>query len=174
MISRQCAQCKHWRDGDLYSNNQWRKGDGASRCNHCLIGFVCPTCHISFNNANQLKMHLQVHRPKYIVCPVCQDQTKLFASGANAVQHVESGYCTGCQGSDNAREAIYKFAAQKKVMQRYLTEPPRITWHGEIITQDIPYYPYTCKECGILYHNLSSLLQHQENKHGSSPLRIGC
>lgn len=55
-------------------------------------------------------MHLQVHRPRNDACPICGDRR--FRSGANAVQHVESGYCSGCYSTDgdNDRQQIYNFA----------------------------------------------------------------
>lgn len=37
-MSRYCASCNRCFDRDSYSNNQWRKGDGVSRCSACVHG----------------------------------------------------------------------------------------------------------------------------------------
>ena len=63
-------------------------------------------------------MHMQVHRPRSVACPICGDRR--FRTGANAVQHVESGSCSGCQGRDNARRQIYNFARQQQSMQGFM------------------------------------------------------
>ena len=102
MSSRVCCQCNTWNSSDNYSSNQWRKGEGVSRCADCVIGYTCEVCNRRFNSSNELRMHSQVHRPKTVSCPVCGEAR--FGSAANAVQHVESGYCTGCTGRDNARQ----------------------------------------------------------------------
>ncbi|CAM9489395.1 unnamed protein product, partial [Heterosigma akashiwo] len=36
MVLRNCAGCGHARDGQFFSNNQWRKGPGVSRCTTCV------------------------------------------------------------------------------------------------------------------------------------------
>jgi len=58
---------------------------------------------------NQLKMHMQTHRERTVVCPVCRSESKKFKTGADAVLHLESGSCAGCKGKDNAKNAIYGF-----------------------------------------------------------------
>ena len=81
----------------------------------------CPQCDKMFDHPsgnrnhiqNMLKMHMQVHEPRTVSCPVCGDQR--FRSTTNAVQHVESGSCRGCKGKDNARQQIYKFISNKQV-----------------------------------------------------------
>ena len=100
------------------------KGEGASRCKDCVSGppppapvypsYECHECGRVFANSNELNMHMQVHRPRNVACPVCGETR--FRSGANAVQHVESGYCTGCRGQDRARENIYKYAQSQLEM----------------------------------------------------------
>ena len=68
-------------------------------------GPTCGTCDREFRDENELRQHMKVHRPKNVSCPVCGDTR--FASNANAVAHIESGYCDGCLGADRARDAIY-------------------------------------------------------------------
>jgi hypothetical protein len=129
-MERKCSQCRRWKCADDYSSNQWRKGDGYSRCGE-----------------------------------------ERFRSGANAVQHVESGFCSGCRGKSNAREQIYKFASGQRAMQPYLSDVPRLTYGG-YDDDDVPEFPYSCPDCFRSFKQLSQLLQHQDNKHGSQPLRL--
>ena len=79
-----------------------------------------------------LKMHIQVHEPRTVSCPVCGDQR--FRSTTNAVQHVESGSCRGCKGKENARQQIFKFISNKQVRNVQLkceytpTITPGVPW----------------------------------------------
>ena len=160
---RRCAECQEYRSIDDFSNNQWYKGEAISRCMDCVNRVCyCPECGQSFNNHNELKMHSQVHRPRNVACPVCGEQR--FRSGANAVQHVESGSCSSCRGKDNARKQIYRFASNQRKMQRFLTNTPLLT-NGSNDDYHVPEYPYRCPECSKPFRQLSQLLQHQDNKH---------
>lgn len=169
-MERKCSQCRRWKCGDDYSNNQWRKGDGCSRCRRCVDGYFCRVCRRQFDHPNELEMHMQTHRPRSIACPLCGEER--FRSGANAVQHVESGYCSGCRGSANARRQIYRFASSQNGMQPYVNNAPRLTY-GDYDDDDVPEHPYSCPDCLRDFKHLSQLLQHQDNKHGSQPLRLG-
>jgi DNA-directed RNA polymerase subunit RPC12/RpoP len=109
IMGRYCAECDEWCGCSQFSRNQWMKGDGCSRCKACVGGYQNPTyqcgeCYREFNCQNELNMHMQVHRPRNVACPICGEQR--FRTGANAVQHVESGYCTGCRGQDNAGRIV--------------------------------------------------------------------
>jgi hypothetical protein len=104
--------------------------------------------------------------PRNVACPVCKEQR--FKSGANAVQHVESGYCTGCLGVDNARNQIYQFASSKPQMQHYLTSVPMLTNGSN--TNYVPDLPYNCPDCSKSFRALSQLLQHQDQKHNNHRL----
>jgi hypothetical protein len=110
---------------------------------------------------------MQVHRPRNVACPVCKEQR--FKSGANAVQHVESGYCTGCLGVDNARNQIYQHTSSKPQMQRYLTSVPMLTNGSN--SNYVPDLPYNCPDCSKSFRALGQLLQHQDQKH-NNPLLI--
>ena len=55
---------------------------------------------------------------------------KHFKCGANMVQHVESGYCKGCEGGDRARQQIYEFAQRQRKMQPYMNGTSLLT-NGE-------------------------------------------
>ena len=167
-MGRRCSECECARHSHEFSGNQWRKGPGCSRCKYCVDGcnpsFQCQECNRCFENQNNLNMHMQVHRPRSVACPICGDTR--FKSGANAVQHVESGYCSGCRGQDNAREQIYKFASKKQQMNRYLTQVPMIT-NGYDNHGSVPDFPYQCPECAKSFCHLSQLMQHQDQKHGN-------
>ncbi len=148
------------------------KGPGNSRCKDCVSGYgggvsyQCRECYRTFNSSNELEMHMQTHRPKNVACPVCGDMR--FKSGANAVQHVESGYCRGCRGQGNARQQIYEFAAKTGKMNHYMTETPMLTYGNHGVTYgDVPDFPYHCPQCNKSFRQLSQLMQHQDNKHGN-------
>jgi len=163
-MGRYCADCELYLSNSQFSSNQWRKGDGNSRCRDCVDGstkYGCGECGRSFQTQNELNMHMQVHRPRDVACPICGERR--FRSGANAVQHVESGYCSGCRGRDNARQEIYRYASGKSVMQPYMSGTPLLTdGSGTTIVPDFPYhYP----DCAKSFRNLSQLLQHQDQKH---------
>ncbi|CAB9531059.1 expressed unknown protein (Partial), partial [Seminavis robusta] len=147
-MGRHCSHCGDWLGRHDFSYNQWRKGDGYSRCNDCVhgtISYQCHTCSRVFCTQNELDMHMQVHRPRDVACPICGERR--FRSGANAVQHVESGYCSGCQGATNARNQIYGYAQSQHAMRPYLADTPMLTngGYGDGITT--PDYPYQCGPC---------------------------
>lgn len=159
--------CQDYKSCSSFSSNQWRKGDGYSRCRDCVnpppaVLYQCPQCSRTFNNQNELKMHSQVHRLRNVACPVCGEVR--FRSGANAVQHVESGHCTGCVGSDNAREQIYRYASSQRAMRPYIRNVPMIT-NGGNDNYRAPDFPYQCQECSKSFRQLSQLLQHRDSKH---------
>lgn len=181
-MGRYCAQCNEWCKGSDFSSNQWRKGEGYSRCRDCVSGsqyssgvcgyaveyqpspsYRCIVCNRDFNSQNELNMHQQVHRPRNVACPVCGEVR--FRSPANAVQHVESGFCSGCNGRDNARLQIYQYARAHRGMQKYLTGTPLLT-NGSVY-QGVPDYPYQCRQCAKSFRNLSQLMQHEDQKHNN-------
>ena len=168
-MDRICNQCQTWKSINDYTSSQWRKGDGLSRCDSCVNVHVrCHECDRSFSDQNQLKMHMQTHRPRNVACPACGKAR--FRSGTNAVQHIESGYCTGCRGATNAREQIYKFASSDRKMHQFLAGDPLITNGGN--ENAVPDFPYSCSKCSRPFKQLGHLLQHEESKHGSPPLLL--
>ena len=164
-MGRECATCDRFLSKSSFSRNQLMKGDGYSRCKDCVNGIVlyqCHQCSRTFGDSNQLKMHMQVHRAKTVSCPVCRETR--FGSSANAVQHVESGHCSGCRGQDNARQQIYEFSSGKGAMRKYMTETPLLTY-GDHRHAAVPEYPYCCRPCNKKFRNMSQLLQHKDHKH---------
>lgn len=180
-MGRECIDCQEWKTSSQFSSNQWRKGDGASRCKFCVgsngvqnyntltYRYQCSECNRDFDSQNELNMHMQVHRPRNVSCPVCGDTR--FRSGANAVQHVESGYCRGCRGSSNARQQIYNYASGQRVMAQYMSGAALLT-NGDS-TDDVPDFPYQCQQCSKAYRHLSQLLQHNDQKHQVHNFMLG-
>lgn len=180
MVARSCAECNSWLDRSYFSRTQWTKGVGLSRCANCVDGgggggggggyyhrYQCGECFREFANQNELNQHMQVHRPRTVACPICHETR--FRSGANAVQHVESGYCTGCLGQDNARQQIYQFASAQIGMRPYMSSVPQLTYGGSSHGA-APEYPYSCNECNKQFRQLSQLMQHQDAKHNNTRL----
>ena len=167
-MGRYCSSCEQWCYRDDFSRNRWAKGDGYSRCYDCVnnvnYSYSCSQCDRWFSSQNALNMHMQTHRPRNVACPICGEQR--FRSGANAVQHVESGFCSGCQGRDNARQQIYNFASQQRQMQRYMDTP--LLTNGGYNDSYVPDFPYHCPDCSKSFRQLSQLLQHQDQKHNQT------
>lgn len=126
----------------------------------------CKECFREFADQNQLNMHMQVHRPRQVRCPVCGDVR--FRSMANAVQHLESGYCRGCKGQDNARQQIYNFAQNRGVTPLLTNGSNPYSNAGPV-----PDFPYVCSQCNMKYRNLSQLMQHMDQKHGQMRFLLG-
>jgi uncharacterized C2H2 Zn-finger protein len=105
---------------------------------------------------------MQVHRPRTFDCPFCGEER--FQSSANAVQHVESGYCTECRGRGNARKELYKLACSNNQLCRYITDCN--DGDGDVV----PDLPYTCPDCDQYFRHESQLLQHLDHKHDEDPL----
>ena len=169
-MGRECSQCYNWCDRWEFSGNQWSKGDGRSRCKSCVedsygCQYECHECYRVFQSQNQLNMHMQVHRPRNISCPICGETR--FRSGANAVQHVESGYCSGCPGRENARNQIYQYASSQSAMRPYMTDVPMLTNGNYRVGQGPGDFPYQCPHCSKSFRQLSQLLQHKDQKHNS-------
>jgi Zinc finger, C2H2 type len=114
---------------------------------------------------------MQVHRPRTVPCPACGDAR--FRSGANVVQHMESGYCRSCQGKDFARQQIYDFATKQGAMRPYLTTSYPLLTNGGGHNNVVPDLPYHCPDCSKSFRQLSQLLQHQDQKHNDQRRLIG-
>jgi hypothetical protein len=178
-MGRYCAELGDWCTNREFSRNQWMKGDGYSRCVDCgvpnhsinaidayrLPSFTCVECHREFKSQNALNMHMQVYRPRSVTCILCGE--KKIKCGANMVQHVESGYCTGCKGVDKARQQIYEFAQRQRKMQPYMNGTP-LLMNGGHNRGGVPDFPYQCPQCAKSFRQLSQLMQHQDNKHNNT------
>eukprot|EP00092_Neocalanus_flemingeri_P002502 GFUD01002678.1.p1 GENE.GFUD01002678.1~~GFUD01002678.1.p1 ORF type:complete len:455 (+),score=121.94 GFUD01002678.1:47-1366(+) len=106
-----------------------------------------------------------VQNSKKVPCPLC-GKTK-FKSSTGAVQHIESGSCSQCKGRDVARENIYQFVSKQAT--HLLTARPQLTYSGSGAScLTVPEKPYACSHCEKTFVNVSSLMQHQADKHGLS------
>ena len=173
-MGRSCDSCGEHKTNSNFSRNQMMKGSDA-RCKDCVdrggsggyvnvpVSYQCQQCSRLFSDSNQLEMHMQTHRERNVACPVCRETR--FRSGANAIQHVESGYCTGCTGQDNARQQIYEFAARQGKLRGYMTGTPMLTNGNNGPYGTVPDLPYCCPDCSKSFRQMSQLLQHQDNKH---------
>ena len=120
----------------------------------------CQVCGRSFRDDHALYQHSKIHLPKTVSCPICGDRR--FANAANAVAHVESGFCSGCYGKDNARGQIYNFVSHNAPNLR----APMIKY-DQYEDASLPEKPYRCKYCQRLFGQLSSLMNHQADKHST-------
>jgi len=139
-------------------------------------GFICRECGRRFENMNNLQQHMQVHQPRNVRCPLCGNQR--FRNAANAVQHVESGYCTSCLGQSNARSQIFNFIQSHDRTRSLLSNDALRIQNGGQWDGTVPEVPYACNYCGQRFRQLSQMMQHEAAKHphvgGSNPLaRIG-
>jgi hypothetical protein len=107
---------------------------------------------------------MQTHRPRTVSCPVCGDTR--FGSTTNAIQHIETGSCSGCRGASNARDAIYKFVSATPQFRSVLSDQKRIAYGGTAAGAGTPTHPYSCQECGKSCKQFSQLMQHMTAKHG--------
>lgn len=195
-MGRYCRDCQQWCQSEEFSLNQWRKGNGLSRCYDCVDAtqqpVQCPKCFQSFSSDNALAMHMQthpvhectecrrvfsdanalrqhsqVHAPRNVACPVCGEVR--FRSATNAIQHLEAGSCTGCRGREQARSQIYQFVSQRA--SHLLTSQPALEYHGGPYT--VPDRPYQCQYCDKGFTHLSSMMQHQASRHQSGAPQLG-
>jgi DNA-directed RNA polymerase subunit RPC12/RpoP len=208
---RHCSECGSWCDADEFSNNQWRRGPGASRCIECVdrteqpvecdvcarwltsdnalaqhmkthpecqycderfyshahladhvnsAHNVCPTCGRDFRSPNGLFQHQKSHAPRNVSCPICGEQR--FRNAANAVAHVESGYCAGCLGKDHARAQIHQFVTHNAPR---LCVPAIENGYGG---GGVPDRPYRCTDCGKTFASLSAQMNHEGDVHGNN------
>mmetsp|Transcript_73423 Transcript_73423/g.153256 ORF Transcript_73423/g.153256 Transcript_73423/m.153256 type:complete len:172 (-) Transcript_73423:9-524(-) len=168
---RVCAQCRYTLHPDDFSSNQWRKGN-AARCMDCVYtgaSFPCQHCGREFASHSNLVHHMQTHQPKTFRCPLCNEQR--FGNGANVAQHVESGYCSGCIGKENARSAIYNFMRSNGSTQQFFNQ--QLLENGSYGSHSVPETPYACPQCFRPFRNISQLMQHQAASHpGPSQLQL--
>ena len=183
----ECARCDTYCERYEYSANQWRKGPGNAVCKGCVEYLQrdvqcpkcdrwldsenslkmhmeihlhrCETCNRAFDHPNHLMQHRKVHRPKNVRCPVWG--VERFASGANAMAHLESGYCPGCSGVENARSQIYDFVSQNAAG---LLDP--MVGNGDE-DSGVPDRPYRCTYCSKTFTMLSALMNHEGDVHGN-------
>eukprot|EP00747_Dinoflagellata_sp_TGD_P165316 gnl/TRDRNA2_/TRDRNA2_186432_c0_seq1.p1 gnl/TRDRNA2_/TRDRNA2_186432_c0~~gnl/TRDRNA2_/TRDRNA2_186432_c0_seq1.p1 ORF type:complete len:387 (+),score=47.72 gnl/TRDRNA2_/TRDRNA2_186432_c0_seq1:94-1254(+) len=93
-------------------------------------------------------------------CPCCGVQRFLDPTGV--VQHVESGSCSACRGSQNARTLLYNFVRDNDASRGYLN-PMLMDSQGSSLDSDA--HLYSCPRCDRTFRQLSSLMSHMSAKH---------
>jgi len=163
-----CMHCNQ--TSNRFSAAEYRAGTSGSECicKDCQKGMPrCLICTQVFEGhnlsagLNQLKEHAVVHQAKTVQCPVCRDENKKFRSAADAVLHLESGYCPSCRGKDNAKNNIYKFITTNA---NHLTSSHLMIQDG---SAGVPDLAYRCQSCSKCFNNLSQMMQHSSSKHGT-------
>jgi hypothetical protein len=177
-MSRVCSVCDYDCDSSEYSTNQWLKGSDA-KCSdcvrrameprncpfcdrwvdcsnslqmhypHCPVRKTCDVCDRVFKGDHALMQHKKSHVSRDVSCPVCGD--KKFRNAANAIAHVESGYCTGCMGKDNARTQIHQFVSQRAPSLCV----PMLQNGSQHNSWEVPDRPYECRFCRKTFKQLS-------------------
>jgi hypothetical protein len=167
-MSRECAQCGNYKYKCDFSTNQWRKGDGQSRCEDCVSArrqttVFCDECGGQFPDENSLRQHKRTHQPRTFACPGCN---RMYRGLTDTALHFESGSCAGCKGQENARRAAYQLVAQQaKGGSNFLTNPLMLTDGGSAsvggYSKEGP--NYRCPSCGKTFRLVSALMQHQQS-----------
>lgn len=60
-MGRECMQCWWYKAGEEFSKAQWKRGEGFSRCNRCIEGYICKFCDEYFVRPGELETHL-IHK----------------------------------------------------------------------------------------------------------------
>ena len=166
----QCEVCSGWYNSD---NALLQHMKTHPTCEHCDERFhsaaslinhkeayhnICDVCGRDFNSPNALFQHSKIHVPRNESCPICGVQK--FRNPANAVAHVESGYCGGCLGRDNARAQIYQFVSQHAPTLRVPMIEDGYGGRGVV-----PDRPYRCTHCNKSFASLSAQMNHEGDLH---------
>lgn len=128
--------------------------------------YECEECGQTFHDQNALDQHRYTHRARSFPCPGCG---KMYRGMTDAAMHFESGSCDSCRGKDNARRAAYQLVANQRGGSNFLARPQLLTFNGSGFSDSGGGYSdvepnYKCSACGRHFHQLSSLMQHQQNR----------
>jgi len=153
-----------WRDNEHAKMQHMKTHDVSATC-------PFPTCKRVFSkgrtraeNLNSMEQHKMVHIERKVSCPVCGETR--FRTSDGAVQHVESGACSGCRGQERARKNVYQFLNQQEMGRSLLNKQTALEYHGEG-GHEQPAQPwYSCPSCGKKFEQAGSLMQHARTKHG--------
>ncbi|KAI1461519.1 hypothetical protein F4805DRAFT_235423 [Annulohypoxylon moriforme] len=113
-LNYECRCCD-----EIWSTSELRRDHEAKEHNYCS------DCDRTFNNANNLKMHLnsRKHRGTGIKCPFCKTG---FVSATGLAHHLEGGRCSAASSLN--RDMVYRAVRMKDpdgVLAKKL-----IGWHG--------------------------------------------
>ena len=136
----------------------WRKqGHDACRADHTTGSRHMEWC---IRDRSQVEV-IRIQGPfdlRSVACLICGNK-KQFAHLQHAIQHVESGYCTGCPGQANARAQIFQFV-QGQSGQQLLGDRAPVVQLDRYGNQVVPDKPYGCGSCGKHFAAVSSLMSH--------------
>lgn len=167
----QCDVCDNWYSSDNALEQHMRTHPVCEHCDEQFLSRaalmehmeydhnICDICGRDFRSANGLFQHSKTHVPKNVSCPICGD--KKFRNAANAVAHVESGYCSGCRGKDFARTKIHQFMTQNAPI---FLAPMIENGPG---SAGVPDRPYRCTCCSKTFTSLSAQMNHEGDVHGN-------
>jgi len=165
----QCNICRDWFQGENSLAQHMKTHPSCSICDRLFHGKqdlaehmydahpTCPECHRGFRTAHDLFQHSKVHLPRTVSCPICG--VKQFKNAANAVAHVESGYCSGCLGQDNARTQIFEYVSRHAPSLRVPMIENGYSAYG------VPDMPYRCTFCTKQFAHLSAQMNHEGDAH---------
>mmetsp|Transcript_85394 Transcript_85394/g.135361 ORF Transcript_85394/g.135361 Transcript_85394/m.135361 type:complete len:165 (+) Transcript_85394:45-539(+) len=154
-----CGICNNKAAGDCDYDLCGRCCDRGDCHRHGWYEYECETCFRLFQNQNNLNQHMQTHKPRDKLCPVCGQVS--FKSTSGVTMHVESGYCAGC--GERGQKLVRDFM-KKNLPQCYA---PAICDRSD--SSDWNEDPY-CRSCDRFFKSMGALLQHMEAKHDS---RVG-
>lgn len=172
MQSAQCHICLNWYSGDNSLKQHMKTHPDCEKCGKILPSNdelmrhmdeyhpSCAVCNRTFQSPNALMQHSKTHVAKTVSCPICGN--KKFRNAANAVAHVESGYCSGCRGSELAKSSIYDY-----VSSRAPTLCVPMIENG-YTSRSVPDHPYRCTKCSKTFSRLSSQMNHENDVHGDN------
>jgi len=163
-MSYRCASCGA---SGPFSSNQKTKGHNR-RCVTCVTGgsdsYRCDTCGKAFRDLNALEQHQQTHRERSFPCPGCG---KMYRGMTDTAMHFESGACTSCRGVENARQAAYHLVAGQQGGSNFLTGQRllQLSGTGDATSGYVAGGEnYICPGCGKTFAQLSSMMQHTQNR----------
>ncbi|KAK0669899.1 hypothetical protein QBC41DRAFT_99369 [Cercophora samala] len=133
--------------------------------------FYCRDCERTFNNFNNIKMHLnsRTHRGEQITCPFCK---RHFATATGLAHHLEGAACPNAPSIN--RDEVYKLV--RRVDPHGMISKKQIGWTGSATSRyeasDRAWngYNWECYFCHRSFGKLESLNQHLNSPAHQQPL----
>ena len=166
----QCDECGEYTN--RFSSADYKRGQrgGYVECKDCIKRKrECGECGKVFRGRNErdvenkLEQHWRSHEVRAIECPLCHRNDRRYRTAADAMAHIESGFCASCKGESNAQQQIYNFTKQKAP---HLTNYHALE-NGSYDSEDDE-ISYNCNMCNKTFGKMSSLMNHQRAKHANS------
>lgn len=125
----------------------------------------CRLCALTFDDANSLRMHLNVHRVRNFPCPGCN---KMYASPSGVIAHLESGTCRLLTGFRNPRLVVFdlcKALGGVSSLVRAVGGGKLAGYQGTIGESYVESgRNYRCLFCRHSFDTLEGLMQHQDGR----------